>query len=192
VKVESAITVIVLGERASTHPVARRSRRAIIAASKGGETMGPPRRHELPSIVMFVAGGLLFADLFLSWQEVSANRSYENGIANGWHGWGAFAGILLMVILLRGLVRAFGAPIGTFFDLVASGAVLVFVVARVRDVGATTHGLMTVQVGATRWPAWAGVVLAATFAACSLVVFVQHVLDHHRRHIGAIHAAPQM
>ena len=141
--------------------------------------MVPLRRHDVPRIVMLVAAGLLFGDLFLSWQDVSASRSYANGIANGWHGWGVFAGMLLMVILLRGLERALGARIGTSFDLVASAAVLVFVVERIRDVGETTHGLMTVEVEATRWPAWVGVVLAATLGAFSLAVFVQQVVDRH-------------
>jgi hypothetical protein len=152
--------------------------------------MAMPRRHELPLIAMFVAAGLLFGDLFLRWQDVSSSRGYAEGIANGWHGWGTFAGILLMAILLRGILKALGARMGTFLDIVASVAVLVFVVERVRDVGPTTHGLMTVEVESTLWPAWAGLVLAVTLAVAALAVLVQQLVDHHRRHIGTVHAQP--
>ena len=135
---------------------------------------------------MLVAAGLLFGDLFLRWQEVSSSTGmhvYE--IAKGWHGWGAFAGILLMTIFVRALVRALGAPLGALFDTAASFAVLAFVVERVRDTGETTLGLTTIQVGASRWPAWIGLVLAVILATASLVALVERVFGHQHEHVPA-------
>jgi hypothetical protein len=167
----------------------RRSQRAILEPKEAGEMS--LRRHTLPRLASLTAAGLLFGDLFLRWQEVSSSTGmYEHRIAEGWHGWGAFAGILLMAILLRELLRVQGARIGTFLDVVASFAVLVFVIERMRDAGETTISLTTVDVAGTRWPGWIGLALAVTLAASSLVVFLQHVVERYHRHVALVHASP--
>jgi hypothetical protein len=148
------------------------------------------RAHGLARGVMLGSAGLLFGDLFLRWQDVSSsNGQHLYEIAKGWHGWGAFAGILLMTIFVRALVRAAGAPLGALFDTAASFAMLVFVIERMRDVGDTSLGLTTIQVDASLWPAWAGLVLAVILATSSFVALVDRVLEHHHEHVTA-HAPP--
>jgi len=154
-------------------------------------TMRKLRAHQMPRALMCVTAGLLFGDLFLRWQDVSPSTGVHfDEIAEGWHGWGAFAGILLMTIFVRAMVRALGSPLGALFDAVAALGVLVFVVERLRDTGDTTIGLTTIEVSANRWPAWIGLVLAVTLAVSSLAALVQTALDHFHRHFTGLHARP--
>jgi len=132
-------------------------------------------------IAMLSTGALLFADLFLRWQDLSSTSGLmHTEIATGWHGPGAFAGILLMVLYLRALIRALGAKIGTLLDAVAAVGILICVIARTRDFGETTIGLTTLTVHHNRWPAVLGVVLAATFAGAAVSVVAQGLAARHR------------
>jgi hypothetical protein len=128
------------------------------------------RRSRTPYLVVLL-GSLLFIDLFLGWHRagVSVSGLVEiQGDSSAWAGWGAVAGVLLIVLLFWEALRLAGAVIaqdlsGALTSLVLALGVAAFTAiefaAGTADVQSGT--IVAVGVHGRQWPAYAGLVLAA-------------------------------
>jgi hypothetical protein len=124
--------------------------------------LGPSARRfaELPRARMIGAGAaaLLLADLFLGWQRltVSAGDVVRGDTITGWSGWGAKAGLCAACLIALNMLRGSSSS-----RLVAALGMLLFVALAVMTGEA--------EVGATLWPAWMGLGLAAVASATQAV-----------------------
>ncbi|SRR6266542_1198378 len=93
-------------------------------------------RISMGSKLLLGAGILLFIDLFLPWNRTCEERVCVS--ASGWHGLGALAGILLLVLLAWEIINALGVDLkinmGTFprfwISVGLGGAVALFAILR--------------------------------------------------------------
>jgi hypothetical protein len=127
-------------------------------------------RSWTPYLVVLL-GSLLFIDLFLGWHRAGVSVSGLvdiNGDSSAWAGWGAVAGVLLIVLLFWEALRLGGAVIaqdlsGAVASLVLALGVAAFTTvefaAGTADVQSGT--IVAVGVHGRQWPAYVGLVLAA-------------------------------
>jgi hypothetical protein len=109
--------------------------------------------------VLLVGGGLLFIDLFLSWQSkdfgpITVSRT-------GWHGIGILVGLLTLAMLAWELIGALGVDLGdavrnlptALISAALAAAVTLFTI-----IEFLTHNEIR------SWPAWIGLILAIVIA----------------------------
>jgi hypothetical protein len=135
-----------------------------------------------------VIGSLLFVDLFLGWHRAGVSVSGIVDIhsdSSAWTGWGALAGVLLIVLLFWEALRLRGAVIaqemsGVVVSLTLALGVAAFTAieffAGTADVQA--RSLVTVGVHGRQWPAYAGLVLAVFLVLATIVQFGRPVERH--------------
>lgn len=109
--------------------------------------------------VLFGAGIVFFIVSFFNWQEVSLANVVTVG-ASMWHGWGVFAGILLLVVLGLELLRVMGllagaGPLSPTILVGLTSALLILV---------TLLKVLVDNEFRTFW-AWIGLVLSIAVAA---------------------------
>jgi uncharacterized membrane protein len=128
---------------------------------------------------VLVIGALLFVDFFLGWHRASVSVVgivHVHGDSSAWAGWGAVAGICLIVLLLweglrlagavvaqetTGAVVCFGLALGT----VAFTAIEFFT----GSASVQSTSSVVVDVHGRQWPAYAGIVLALLLLAAAVM-----------------------
>lgn len=135
---------------------------------------------------------LLFVDLFLGWHHVSVsiagNLVDVDSDSSGWAGWGAIAGVLLIVLLVwEGLrltgaafVRRVSAGLVTLgLSVGAAGFALVEFLTGTVDVNG--GGVVLVGVHGRQWPAYVGLVLAGLLLVAAIAQLERPVQRHSGR-----------
>jgi hypothetical protein len=125
-----------------------------------------------------VIGSLLFIDLFLGWHRAGVTVSGIVDVhsdSSAWAGWGALAGVLLIVLLFWEGLRLRGAVIaqdisGSVVSLTLALAVAGFTAIEFFSgtAGVQAGSLVAVGVHGRQWPAYVGLVLAGLLAAATL------------------------
>ena len=139
-----------------------------------------------------VIGTLLFVDLFLGWHRagVSAGIVDVHSDSSAWAGWGALAGVLLIVLLFWEGLRLRGAVIaqemsGVVVSLTLALGVAAFTAieffAGTADVQAGS--LVAVGVHGRQWPAYVGLVLAV-FLVLATIVQLGRPVERHTGRLG--------
>jgi hypothetical protein len=140
-----------------------------------------------------VVGSLLFVDLFLGWHRAGVSVSGIVDVhsdSSAWAGWGALAGVLLIVLLfweglrLRGAVIAqemSGVVVSLILALVVAAFTAIEFVAGTADVQAGS--LVTVGVHGRQWPAYVGLVLAV-FLVLATMVRLGRPVERHGGRLG--------
>jgi hypothetical protein len=131
--------------------------------------------QRIAAVVALVASVLFLVVLSLDWQvatvRVPGVVELRAG-ASGWSGAGLLAGLSAIVVVAAETARLRGRSVAPVFTagaaLVALGAMVVALLVGDADVVAPVGGA-AVEVDSTRWPAWAGLVLAAVAAAAALI-----------------------
>jgi hypothetical protein len=138
-----------------------------------------------------VIGTLLFVDLFLGWHRAGVSVSGIVDVhsdSSAWAGWGALAGVLLIVLLFWEGLRLRGAVIaqemsGVIVSLTLALGVAAFTTieffAGTTDVQAGS--LVTVGVHGRQWPAYVGLVLAVLLVLATIVQLGRPVERHSGR-----------
>ena len=138
-----------------------------------------------------IVATLLFVDLFLGWHHasvsVAGNLVAVEADSSAWSGWGAAAGVTLIVLLFWESLRLFGtaiarpaAPVLVFVFAVIAAAFTVIEFAA--GTASVTSGLVVVDVHGRQWPSYVGLVLAVL-----LVVSAGAQLDRpDPRHSGRV------
>jgi hypothetical protein len=138
-----------------------------------------------------VIGSLLFIDLFLGWHRAGVSVSGIVDVhsdSSAWAGWGAFGGVLLIVLLfweglrLGGAVVAQGIP-GGIVSLTLALCVAAFTAVEFFSgtAGVQAGSLVAVGVHGRQWPAYVGLVLAGLLAAATVVQLGRPVERHSGR-----------
>lgn len=130
-----------------------------------------------------VIGSLLFVDLFLGWHRAGASVSGIVDVhsdSSAWAGWGALAGVLLIVLLFWEGLRLRGAVIaqdilGSVVTLtLALGVVLFTAIEFFGGTASVQSGsLVAVGVHGRQWPAYVGLVLAVFLVLATVLQFGQ-------------------
>ncbi len=117
--------------------------------------------------LVLVAGGLLFFDLFLTWQTVAVDFGPKNTIMqglDGWDIWGLLMGVAILALISLVIARQYDD--GLAFDarwtrvLLALG-VLVLVFALIKNLGDSD----------STWASYVGVILAGVVAVGAYLDF---------------------
>jgi hypothetical protein len=137
-------------------------------------------------------GALLFVDLFLSWHHVSVsvagNLVDVESDSSAWAGWGAVAGVLVIVLIAWEAWRLAGAAIAER----ASATLVAFVLAVLTaafttiefaagSVDVNSGGVVLVGVHGREWPAFAGLVLAILLVVAAAAQLERPAESHRRR-----------
>lgn len=119
---------------------------------------------------VLLVGGLLFVDLFLGWHRASVSVGGVvdvHGNSSAWSGWGAMAGVMLLVLLLWEVLRASGRAIAqdvtvAVISLLLAFGTFVFVAIEffAGTASVRSGSVLAVDVSGRQWPAYAGIVLA--------------------------------
>jgi hypothetical protein len=112
-------------------------------------------------LVLGLAGGLLFVDLFFGWQEVCVRVGAVGRVCAtraGWHGFGIAVGLATVALIVWVTVELTGTRLPR-----AGAAALAAVVALLVAVEFVEHGEKR------SWPAWVGLALGAVVAAAGAV-----------------------
>jgi hypothetical protein len=126
-----------------------------------------------------VIGSLLFVDLFLGWHRAGVSVSGIIDVhsdSSAWAGWGALAGVLLIVLLFWEGLRLRGAAIAQ--DI--SGSVVMLTLALgvglftaieffAGTAGVQSGTIVEVGVHGRQWPAYVGLVLAVLLVLAAVV-----------------------
>lgn len=130
-----------------------------------------------------VIGSLLFVDLFLGWHRAGVSVSGLVDVhsdSSAWAGWGALAGVLLIVLLFWEGLRLRGAVIaqdilGSVVTLtLALGVVLFTAIEFFGGTASVQSGsLVAVGVHGRQWPAYVGLVLAVFLVLATVLQFGQ-------------------
>jgi hypothetical protein len=137
-----------------------------------------------------VIGGLLFIDLFLGWHRAGASVTGLVDVhsdSSAWAGWGALAGVLLIVLLFWEGLRLRGAVIaqemsGVVVSLTIALGVAAFTAIEFFAGTADVQGsLVTVGVHGRQWPAYVGLVLAVLLVLATIAQFGRPVERHSGR-----------
>lgn len=130
-----------------------------------------------------VIGSLLFVDLFLGWHRAGVSVSGIVDVhsdSSAWAGWGALAGVLLIVLLFWEGLRLRGAVIaqdilGSVVTLtLALGVVLFTAIEFFGGTASVQSGsLVAVGVHGRQWPAYVGLVLAVFLVLATVLQFGQ-------------------
>ena len=151
-----------------------------LRSTNEGMTMDKRTIRDAAAAVAAGVGVLLLADLSLGWYEVKvavAGVVDINVNAGGWGHFGTVAGLLTIAMLIYmirpmrhdGAVTLAQAVVTAVLGLGAFG----FTVARALNGSASvTTMATTVQVHATLWPAYVGIVLAAIMAGAAITALV--------------------
>jgi hypothetical protein len=132
-------------------------------------TMQTTSNHSAPYSVLLV-GGLLFVDLFLGWHRASVSVGGVVDVhsdSSAWAGWGAIAGVMLIVLLIWEALRASGRAIAqdvtvAVISLLLAFGTLVFVAIEffAGTASVRSGSVLAVDVSGRQWAAYAGIVLA--------------------------------
>ena len=126
--------------------------------------------------VLLGAALVFLVVLFLDWHrtsvEVVGGPDAEAG-SSGWSGWGLFAGVCAIAIVgleVDRVLRNRSHEGQALVDLaLAVGVALATVAAVFTGESSVSAGEVAVEVGSTLWPAWVGLVLAATMVVAALI-----------------------
>lgn len=142
---------------------------------------------------VLVIGALLFVDFFLGWHRASVSVGGAvdvHGDSSAWAGWGAVAGVFLIVLLLWETLRVSGAEIAqtatvTVISFALALGVAAFTAIEFFAGTASVHtgSVVLVDVSGRQWPAYVGLVLAAFLALVSAAQAAEPV-EHHRGRVG--------
>jgi hypothetical protein len=133
-------------------------------------------------------GTALFVDLFLAWHETSVSVSgavVVHSDSSAWAGWGAFAGVLLLVLLIWEASRLRGTAVtrdegARSFSIALAVGVLAFTAIEFFAGGVTvkTGPAVLVDVHGRQWPAYVGLALAVLLV---VVAAVELIRSHEER-----------
>ena len=115
-------------------------------------SLGSPGR-----LALLAAGGLLFVDLFLGWQEVCVRVGAADLVCasrSGWYGFGIAVGLATVALVVWVTVELTGTRVPR-----AGAAALAAIVAVLVAIEFFVHGEKR------SWPAWLGIALGAAVAA---------------------------
>ena len=136
-----------------------------------------------------VIGSLLFVDLFLGWHRAGVSGLVDvHSDSSAWAGWGALAGVLLIVLLFWEGLRLRGAVIAQ--DI--SGSVVALTLALGAGLftaieffggtaGVQSGSLVAVGVHGRQGPAYVGLVLAVFLVLATVLQFGQPAERHSGR-----------
>jgi hypothetical protein len=137
----------------------------------------------LVSALVCALSTLYVVVLFFDWQHVDVGFGSVTTTASGWGGWGIVAGVVALGLIVYALLEVGGyipPDPGTEIPPVAMAVVLLLTtVARFQTIAdLNVAGAVVVD---RRWPATAGLVLAAVLAALALVQLVLRAPAFRRR-----------
>jgi hypothetical protein len=138
-----------------------------------------------------VIGTLLFVDLFLGWHRAGVSVSGIVDVhsdSSAWAGWGALAGVLLIVLLFWEGLRLRGAVIaqdisGSVVTLTLALSVGLFTAIEFfgGTAGVQSGSLVAVGVHGRQWPAYVGLVLAVFLVLATVLQFGRPAERHSGR-----------
>jgi hypothetical protein len=141
--------------------------------------------NRLAPFSVLLVGGLLFVDLFLGWHRASVSVGSALAVhsdSSAWAGWGAIAGVTLIVLLIWEALRASGRAIAqdatvAIISLLLAFGTLVFVAIEffAGTASVRSGSVLAVDVSGRQWPAYAGIVLAVLLVTATMAQLRQPV-----------------